>query len=283
MQVKIPDRRFLGLGLLPLVLFLLTACTTENSELTHSVQPGETRQIIADKYNTVPELVVSNTPEHAPLPDDLQSVTIVAVQPKPAPPIGPDSPGFTYTVVEGDTYDTIVQKFKSQGYQVGDLKKVNNITNTNFIRTGQILTIPIVLPPTPRTCQYTVRLNDNIAGIARKYNVSEGNIREQNLIPNPQAIVVGQVLNITLSKVGIPCPNPDAPAGSAPPAKPQQGGGDSISNTDGLTEVYTVQSGDTLWTIAARYGTTVDILVKDNRISNRNLIRPGQRLVLRKK
>lgn len=41
---------------------------------------------------------------------------------------------------------------------------------------------------------------------------------------------------------------------------------------------YTVQAGDTLSKIAARYKTTVDQLAKDNSITNTNLIRVGQKL-----
>ena len=39
---------------------------------------------------------------------------------------------------------------------------------------------------------------------------------------------------------------------------------------------YSVKRGDTLSSIAARYGTTVSKLVKDNNIKNPNLIYPGQ-------
>jgi LysM repeat protein len=46
---------------------------------------------------------------------------------------------------------------------------------------------------------------------------------------------------------------------------------------------YTVQSGDTLSGIAARYGTTVDAIYQSNRTTigpNPNLIVPGQKLYL---
>ena len=45
---------------------------------------------------------------------------------------------------------------------------------------------------------------------------------------------------------------------------------------------YTVKKGDTLTAIAATYGTTVDQLVKWNKIPNRDLIKIGQRLVVAK-
>ena len=61
-------------------------------------------------------------------------------------------------------------------------------------------------------------------------------------------------------------------------------GGYKWIKTNTLTEeiddyiIYTVVKGDTLWNIARRYNTTVDELVKLNKIKNRDLIYIGQKL-----
>ena len=47
-----------------------------------------------------------------------------------------------------------------------------------------------------------------------------------------------------------------------------------------VTKTYTVKSGDTLSAIASKYKTTVDKLVKDNKIENANLIYPGQKIFI---
>ena len=44
--------------------------------------------------------------------------------------------------------------------------------------------------------------------------------------------------------------------------------------------VYTIQRGDTLSRIAARYGTTVAILVELNHIANKNKIYAGHKLLI---
>ena len=44
--------------------------------------------------------------------------------------------------------------------------------------------------------------------------------------------------------------------------------------------VYTVQPGDTLSGIAAKYGTTVNKLVRDNNIKNPDLIYGGQKIII---
>lgn len=47
-------------------------------------------------------------------------------------------------------------------------------------------------------------------------------------------------------------------------------------NTQNIT--YTVQRGDTLWSIANRYGTSIQEIVNLNNIANPNLIYPGQQI-----
>ena len=44
--------------------------------------------------------------------------------------------------------------------------------------------------------------------------------------------------------------------------------------------VYTIQRGDTLMKIAARYGTTVQTLVELNNIANKNKIYAGHKLLI---
>lgn len=45
---------------------------------------------------------------------------------------------------------------------------------------------------------------------------------------------------------------------------------------------YSVRRGDTLSAIAKKYGTTVEKIVKDNKLKNPNLIYPSQRLIIKK-
>lgn len=47
--------------------------------------------------------------------------------------------------------------------------------------------------------------------------------------------------------------------------------------------IYTVKKGDTLWNIAKKYNTTVNDIVKLNKIENPDLIYPGQKLLILKK
>lgn len=57
-------------------------------------------------------------------------------------------------------------------------------------------------------------------------------------------------------------------------------GGAALSGMPAKAEPYTVQSGDTLWKIAAKNGVSPSAVCRLNRIGNCNLIRPGQTLQL---
>lgn len=57
---------------------------------------------------------------------------------------------------------------------------------------------------------------------------------------------------------------------------------DKINNGGGSSQkVYIVKFGDTLSSIAAKFGTTYQKIAKDNNISNPNIIYPGQKLIIK--
>jgi LysM repeat protein len=99
---------------------------------------------------------------------------------------------------------------------------------------------------------YTVQPGDTLYSIARRYGTTVDAIAQANGILNPSYIYVGQVLCI--------------PSGYAPP--PVTGG------------YYTVQPGDTLYSIALRYGTSVWAIAAANNLPNPNYIYTGQKLLI---
>lgn len=157
-----------------------------------------------------------------------------------------------YVVKPGDTLYRIASLY---GVSVAAIVSANNITNPNLIHPNQVLVIPAgggSTPSTPptSTTRYTVQAGDTLYRIAARYGTTVTAIANANGITNTNLIRVGQVLVI--------------PAG-----------------TSGTTQVrYTVQAGDTLYRIALRYNTTVSAIAGANNITNTNLIRPGQVLII---
>jgi len=105
---------------------------------------------------------------------------------------------------------------------------------------------------TSTTTTYTVKRGDTLSGIASKYGTSVATLQKLNGISNPNKIYAGQKLKISGSS-------------AVPSSK---------------SKVYVVKKGDTLSEIAKKYSTSVDKLVKINKIKNKNLIFPGQKIKL---
>lgn len=170
----------------------------------------------------------------------------------------------TYTVQSGDTLSEIARDY---GTTVDSLASANNISDANFIVTGQTLTIPGTNgdgdsggSEDTSSSSYTVQSGDTLSVISSDYGTTVNALASANNLSNPDLIYVGQVIEI---------PGTDGD---------DSGGGNGDSGSDETTggTTYTVQSGDTLSVIASDYGTTVDALASENSISNPNLIFVGQ-------
>ncbi len=166
----------------------------------------------------------------------------------------------TYVIQRGDTLGEIAQRYNTT---INAILALNpQITNANIIYPGQVLVIPTGgtggIPNTGGTVTYTVQRGDTLGTIAQSYNTTIGSIQALNpSIYNPDIIYPGQVLVI------------------------QPGGTGGIPNTGG-SNTYTVQAGDTMYSIAQRYNTTIAALLAVNpQITNPWLIYPGQVLVVR--
>src|SRR5512147_3128129 len=104
-------------------------------------------------------------------------------------------------------------------------------------------TTAVAAPQASYTCvaYHTVKFGDTLNSISRLYGVSVQALMVANNIYNPNLIYAGQTLCIPGS----------APVPPAPPAPPSPPCG----------TYYTVQWGDTLSSIAARYHTTMQAIM----------------------
>ena len=101
------------------------------------------------------------------------------------------------------------------------------------------------------TNTYVVQKGDTLYGISRQHNTSAQKIRELNNLTN-DLLVPGQVLIL------------------------QDNNGDNPSEC----VIYTVEKGDSLYSIAKKYNTTVDRLKQLNNLKS-NLLSIGQILIVR--
>jgi len=143
---------------------------------------------------------------------------------------------------------------------------------------------PSVASPQLEAGSHRVRSGDTLSGIATRYHTSVSAIMAANGLRSDR-LSLGQRLRIPgraggsrgAGSGGSPAPS-RAPAAAA--VANQAAGGGSADTTAGGEVRHQVRSGDNLWQLASRYGTTVERIRSDNGLSG-NALLPGQILVIR--
>lgn len=156
-------------------------------------------------------------------------------------------PETTYIVKKGDSLYSIANKYNTT---VDELKRINNLTS-NILSIGQVLKLPSDkvsdVEKEENTISYTVQKGDSLYSIARKYSTTIDKIKDLNNLTT-NLLSIGQVL--------------------------------LIPTDTNLETTYTVQKGDSLYSIAKKYDTTVDRLKQLNNLKS-NLLSIGQILIVR--
>ncbi len=229
---------------------------------------GDSLREIAQRYDTTVEaIVMANhlaSPDHISAGQQLVIPGGAGVQSaQAAPPLDPDG---AHVVQPGETLFRISVNY---GVSMDALVAANGLVNPSRIYAGQRLIIPgssagSATPSLP--LQHVVQRGDTLAEIARRYGVSMWALVQANNISNPSILYVGQVLNITNSSTSSGEPS------SAPTPAPATGGP--------VSGVYIVQRGDTLATIAWKYGVTYPYLMQLNGLTNADQIYAGQSLTV---
>ncbi|MFC6463810.1 LysM peptidoglycan-binding domain-containing protein [Marinilactibacillus sp. GCM10026970] len=256
------------------------APTPGNSQQTDSssytVVRGDTLTSIARRHNTS----VSSIKSLNNLKSDLifvnQKLTLTgsssnngSATPTPAPKPGSNQQtgSSSYTVVRGDTLTSIARRFNTS---VSSIKSLNNL-KSDMIFVNQKLTLSgtsqsgsTTPAPNPGNSQqtgsshYTVVSGDTLTSIARRFNTSVSSIKSLNNLKS-DLIFVNQKLALSKTSTGS-VSNPVAP--TTP----------TVSN-------YTVVKGDTLTSIARRFGTSVSAIKSANNLKS-DAIFVNQKLTL---
>lgn len=170
------------------------------------------------------------------------------------PPVTPPASDYTtYTVKSGDSLYKIANQF---GVSVNDIIEFNQLPST-VLSVGQQLLIPkstdnSETPATPTEGQYyTVKSGDSLYKIANQFGVSVDDIIRSNNLTSTM-LSIGQQLFI--------------PTGSV------------VEEPSNMIR-YTVKSGDSLYSIARNYGTTVNEIRRLNNLTS-DILTIGQQLMI---
>lgn len=175
----------------------------------------------------------------------------------------------TVTVREGETLYNLSKRF---GVPVNDIVRANNLAGPDQVRVGQKIVIP--------TYQYAQAnpvsapdANPNVAEAKSSrgthYDIPADRVPVPNRAPEKNLAVLPQTPK-PRDAVGaerLPTVSPDTTTANAKPAAPAAAGG------------YTVGSGDSLYTVARKHGTTVEAVRAANNLSSPTL-KIGQKLII---
>ena len=154
-----------------------------------------------------------------------------------------------YIVKKGDSLWSIASKYN---ITVNDLKKLNNLSS-NMLTVGQKLLVKDTSSSSDVGVYYTVMAGDTLYGIAKKFNLTVDELKKMNNLSSNN-LSINQKLLVS---------------------------GTALDNSNVDYDTYVVKSGDSLWSIASKFNTTVDKLKSVNNLSS-NLLSIGQKLLIPK-
>lgn len=220
----------------------------------YTVKQGDTVSRIAAEYNTTVAVIRFLNPTINI--NRLSVGQVICVPRRVVTPACPD--GTIYTIKAGDTFYKIADEFD---ITVRELQLANPLVNPFNLVVGQRICIPKkpappppppAIPPCVDGTYYVIRSGDTFFSLANRFNVTVRQLEEANPGVDPNSLVVGRIICIPRKIVPpgtLPCP----------------GGA-----------YYTIESGDTFFSIANRFGVTVADLETANPGVDPTRLRVGQ-------
>lgn len=215
-----------------------------------SVPLAAASPVFADLPATATETSEIQKSSDAPTPVASAPTTEVTAA---IPVISQTSRPTTYRVKTGDTVTQIAKRF---GLSITAIAKLNNLGPKSLIRVGQVIKLVGNAPPEVQAESYRVKPGDTLLGIASRHKLTLSELTSINRISSSTLIYPGQVLRV--AKV-IPT--------SQPPL--------------GAPDTYVVATGDSLDSVAQKFGMTLSALREYNNLAKASIIYVGQVLNLK--
>jgi LysM repeat protein len=242
---------------------------------SHAVRPGETMSGLAQRYGTdVDSLARANRvrdPDRIIAGRSLAVPDTARARAMAAHPAGrgAGATALTYRVKTGDTVWDIARR---SGTSVRAVLEANGLRASSLIHPGQVLRLPrgavrhlAAVTSSVRTTRaaktrrvvHVVRPGDSAWSVARRYRVPLTAVLRANGLDASSVILPGRKLVL-----------PGATPRRAAPAVTER------------TRAHVVRSGETVTTIARRYGVSVGSVLRRNNLRATTTIHPGRRLLV---
>jgi LysM repeat protein len=192
-----------------------------------------------------------------------------------------------YTVKPGESLWAIAQNYH---ISLKELSKINNLEDEEKLSIGQIIKIPIPSLSKDNTMkdddkedqiqydwiEHIVESGENISLIAQKYHMPIETLCKLNNIDKEDYVYPGQRIKIKATEKAESIYVADR---SITNEEKEEVIENAASPQEELKPVhYTVQSGDTLWSIAKKYEVSMEGIVAVNYLSNKDVLTVGQQL-----
>ena len=164
-----------------------------------------------------------------------------------------------HTVEEGENLSDIARRFK---VTVPSLELANHLDAHSTVPAGFVLNVPTA-PVVAHMVRYRVQKGDSLEGIADRFDVTVSDLRRWNRIAGPH-VARGTRLKIY---AGSESASISAAASTAPSRKASVktvAATTSSSPEKAESVQHRVKAGETLYSIAREYGTTVTALRQSN-------------------
>ncbi|UCB53134.1 MAG: LysM peptidoglycan-binding domain-containing protein, partial [Candidatus Zixiibacteriota bacterium] len=171
-----------------------------------------------------------------------------------------------HKVRKGQTLSHLSHKYR---VPVSAIMELNGLANRHRLSIGQRLIIPAnkgavaqktgsssspkKSKKTTSTGTYTVKRGDTLGKLAAKFNMTTDEIRRLNGLKNPHRIYPGQKLKLSSALV---------------------------SSGGGLFKEHTVRKGENLSYLAEKYRVPMSTIISANNLSNKHVLKIGQRLLI---
>jgi membrane-bound lytic murein transglycosylase D len=184
-----------------------------------------------------------------------------------------------HRVEDGETLSQIAQRYRTT---ISAIAQVNSLNEDARLQFGDKLIIPVTpgqggrgpVAANGSRVRYIVQRGDTVASIARDFDVTVAQLRKWNRLTSRTKLRPGRAVSIFTE------PPTASVAVAQAPKRSKDGATATVSASEPIRVVHQVKKGDTLYTIATNYNTSINSIRDWNNLSQNGSIRIGERLTI---